>query len=131
MENKIKHLEFIQTIILRMANNSFLIKGWTITIMAAMFALAAKDANKLFLILAYFPTIMFWMLDSYYLSQERHFRYIYNEVRVKNESDIDFSINSEAIKWSINLWAKATISSTIITFYGTIIILLLIIMWII
>ena len=59
MENKLKHLEFIQGAILRMSNNSFALKGWTITIIAAMFALAAKDANKLFIILAYFPTIMF------------------------------------------------------------------------
>ena len=32
-----KHLEMIENIILRMANCSFLIKGWTLTIVAAVF----------------------------------------------------------------------------------------------
>ncbi len=45
MERKIKHLEFIQIVISRMNSNSFLIKGWTITLMSALFALAAKDTN--------------------------------------------------------------------------------------
>ena len=31
MDNKIKHLEMIEAIIERMANNSFLLKGWAIT----------------------------------------------------------------------------------------------------
>lgn len=130
-EKKVKHLELIQGIISRMAGNSFLLKGWTITIIAAMFALAAKDANKIFVILAYFPTIMFWILDSYYLSQESHFRNIYNEVRIKSESDIDFSMKSKTTEWSVHLWGEAAISPTISIFYGTIIILLLIIMVII
>ena len=31
-ENKLKHLEFIQNIITRMNSNSFVIKGWSITL---------------------------------------------------------------------------------------------------
>jgi hypothetical protein len=38
MENKIKHLEFIQSTVGRMASNLFLLKGWTITLIAAVFA---------------------------------------------------------------------------------------------
>ena len=45
MENKRKHLEFIQSVIARMNSNSFLIKGWSITLVSALFALAAKDSN--------------------------------------------------------------------------------------
>lgn len=43
MENKQKHLEFIQMAINRMASNLFLLKGWTVALIAALFALAAKD----------------------------------------------------------------------------------------
>lgn len=42
-EDLLKHLEFIQYIINRMAKNSFLLKGWTVTIVAAFFALAAQN----------------------------------------------------------------------------------------
>ena len=41
----IKHLEFIQAVITRMAGNSFVLKGWAITLAAAGFALAAKETT--------------------------------------------------------------------------------------
>ena len=51
MEQKLKHLEFIQNVINRMNSNSFLIKGWAVTLIAAIFALAAKDSNFQYIIL--------------------------------------------------------------------------------
>lgn len=38
-ENRIKHLDYIQSVISRMANNSFQIKTWCITVVSAIFAL--------------------------------------------------------------------------------------------
>ena len=38
---KLKHLEFIQGIITRMANNSFMLKGWAVTLVAGIFALSS------------------------------------------------------------------------------------------
>jgi hypothetical protein len=69
-EKKIAHLQMIQAIITRMASNSFLIRGWTVTLVAATFALAAKDADGRYILVAYGPTVMFWLLDGYYLAQE-------------------------------------------------------------
>jgi len=34
MENKVKHLEMIQAVIARMATNSFMFKGWAVTLVA-------------------------------------------------------------------------------------------------
>ena len=48
MEMKLKHLEFIQGIITRMANNSFMLKGWAVTLVAGIFALSSKDSDQLF-----------------------------------------------------------------------------------
>lgn len=64
MEKKLKHLEFIQQAINRMASNLFLLKGWTVTLIAAMFALAANESRDFYFLLAYFPTLMFWLLDG-------------------------------------------------------------------
>ena len=75
---KIKHLEMIQSIISRMSQNSFSLKGWTITLVAGIFALAAKDANLSFFLISYVPIILFWFLDSYYLQMERKYRVFYN-----------------------------------------------------
>ena len=63
-EEKNKHLEFAQGVINRMGQNSFVIKGWTVTLVSALFALAANDSNQKFVIVAYFPTVVFWILDS-------------------------------------------------------------------
>lgn len=83
MEKKLKHLEMIQAVINRMANNSFMLKGWTVTLVAGIFALASKDADKMYFLIAYIPLIIFWGLDSYYLLQERLYRSLYDKVRVQ------------------------------------------------
>jgi hypothetical protein len=53
MEKKLKHLEFIQLVITRMNVNSFLLKGWTVSLVAALFAFAAKDLNIKYIIITY------------------------------------------------------------------------------
>ena len=52
MDNKIKLLEMIQSVITRMANNSFLLKGWAVTLVSAMFALSVKESDKRFFLIA-------------------------------------------------------------------------------
>ncbi len=96
MEAKLKHLEFIQNVINRMAGNSATIKGWGITLVAALFALAAKDSNTSFVLIAYLSVLVFWGLDAYYLCKERGFRELYEDVSVKPENEIDFSMKIES-----------------------------------
>ena len=55
MENKLKHLEMIQGIINRMASNSFALKGWSVTLVAGIFALSSKDANEIYFLITYIP----------------------------------------------------------------------------
>ena len=76
----IKHLEFVQAVITRMNTNSFQIKGWTITIVAALLAIFASTKNELFILVSLFPVIVFWFLDTYYLTQERKFRGLYSDI---------------------------------------------------
>lgn len=80
VDEKIKHLEFIQIIITRMNTNSFQIKGWNITIVSAFLAVFASNGNEYLLITAILPPLMFWFLDSYYLMMERRFRGLYADV---------------------------------------------------
>lgn len=54
LQAKIAHLGFIQAIITRMGLNSFLLKGWSVTLVAAIFALAAKQTDRRFVLLAFF-----------------------------------------------------------------------------
>jgi len=80
MERKLKHLEILQATITRMANNSFLIKGWCITLVAAILALASQGSNQRIILISYLPIIMFWILDAYFLRQERLFRKLYEKI---------------------------------------------------
>lgn len=119
MENKRKHLEFIQNIISRMAGNLFFLRGWTITLIAALLALFAKGADSQYVI--YFLivlTLVFWILDGFFLSQERLFRDLYNHVRKLKEEKIDFSMDTtEYKKYKKNTLIYSMFSTTLLTFY--------------
>ena len=94
MEDKRKHLELVQGVINRMASNSFMLKGWAVTLVAGIFALAGKDMDKLYFLVAYVPIIIFWGLDAYYLLQERLYRSLYDKVRQMDKNKIDFSLKA-------------------------------------
>lgn len=71
---RMNHLALLQSIINRMGTNSFLIKGWAVTLVSALLAFGAKDANATFAMLAMYPAVAFWGLDAYYLMLERKYR---------------------------------------------------------
>ena len=120
MDGKIAYLEMVQAVITRMAGNSFLIKGWSVTLVAALFALAAANTSPLFVYLAYFPTFMFWALDAYFLRQERLFRKLYDHVRTSEEAAVDFSMNTQPFARDVaDTWSVA-FSHTLRLFHGTI-----------
>lgn len=120
MENKIKHLELIQGVINRMASNSFLLKGWAVTLVAGVFALVSQDTDKIFFLVAYIPIIVFWWLDAYYLLQERLYRSLYEKVRNTEENDIDFSlqVTSNECDANENFFRSSLFSKIEIGFYA-------------
>jgi hypothetical protein len=79
-QDEIKHLDYIQAIITRMNINSFQLKGWCVTIFAALLAVYASTKNELFILASLIPTALFWLLDTYYLMQERKFRGLYRDI---------------------------------------------------
>ncbi len=79
VENRLAHLEMAQAIVNRMSVNSFLLKGWSVVLVSALFAQVASDSPALFVYLAYFPAVAFWVLDGYFLRQEKLFRRVYDK----------------------------------------------------
>lgn len=128
--NKHKHLDFIQGAVNRMAGNLFLLKGWSITLISALFALAAKDANQFYVLIAYFPLFIFWSLDGYFLSQERKFRSLYDHVRGLDESEIDFSMDTRPFAdIPRNTWVSALSSRTLVVYYAGLAVVMLVLMF--
>jgi hypothetical protein len=126
VDKKIKHLEMIEAVVNRMAGNSFLIKGWCVTIVSALLALSSKDANKYFVVVAYYPVLMFWIMDGYFLWQERLFRGLYDEIRVAADAAVSFSMDTSHLKKKIS-WIAAFFSLTLSLFYATMILAILIV----
>lgn len=83
-----KHLEFIQNVISRHNGNSFMIKSWSITICTGVFALSGALHQANIALFAVFPVIIFWLLDSFYLANERCFVSLYNAVINGNKLDV-------------------------------------------
>jgi len=99
IENKIRHLEMLQSVITRMNNNSFLLKGWTVTIIVALLAFAnTKEMNSKFIIIGIIPTLIFMFLDCFFLRQERLFRFLYNDVRLSDENFFNFTMDTKKYK---------------------------------
>jgi len=113
-ENKIKHLEFLQLTITRMNINSFMVKGWLVTLVAAIFVLSNKDANTAFLWITPFITLLFWSLNAYFVGTERKFRDLYDEVRRKDEHEIDYSMDFRKYEGGRNSFVRAFASQTLL-----------------
>ncbi len=122
MEAKLKHLEFIQAVISRMATNSFLFKGWAITIAATLSAFAAVNTKAALLTIALVSTVMFWGLDGYYLWLERGFVTLHKEVAAKSEADIDFSMKIDK-SHAVRKWLRTCRRHHLLVFYGSIVVI--------
>jgi hypothetical protein len=118
-EKKLKHLEFIQNIISRMNTNSFIIKGWSVTLVSALFALAADKSNLNFVLVAYVPVLMFWALDGFFLSQERQYRKLYELVtEIKDDEQINFGLNASEFNIGKQTWLNSAFSGSLNLFHG-------------
>ena len=118
-EDKHKYIELVQEVINRMGSNSFALKGWAVTLVAGIFALASKDTDKCYFLIAYIPIVVFWGLDTYYLWQERLYRALYNKIRkIENEKiDFDMNVNKDELKTKKNTYIYTLFSVTELFFY--------------
>jgi len=122
-----KHLEFIQNVVTRMNTNSFQIKGWSVTIASALLAISASTKNEYFILSAIFPTLVFWFLDSYYLTQERKFRGLYDDVAgvSGNPKDIQvFAMRPDLYVGGKYSYLSSFLSRTVLGLYLPVIIVL-------
>ena len=120
MAVNVKHLEFIQTVINRHNTNSFMVKGWAVTVVSAINALAGSIKDPQIAIIAIGPTLIFWILDAYFLSNERCFTSLYLEIiNPSYKRDIpDFSMNFKEFRdIKRNNWNHAVYARSVIWYY--------------
>lgn len=124
MESKLKHLEFVQGVIARLAANSFRVRNWALVLISATLAILAHEGRSGVDIVALLPILAFWGLDSYYLCQERRFRALYDHVRCLPAGEVDFSMDVKNTgDEHLPTWRGAMFSKTPIMFYAMLILL--------
>ena len=129
MSDKQKHLEMIQGVINRLSRNSFLLKGWSVTLFSALIALSTHNSNINLVYFAWIPIIILWGLDAFFLRQEKLFRKLYDLVREVPENKIDFSMDTDQIVGNDRpkRW-KAFLSKTLIPFHGPLFLTIIVMM---
>jgi hypothetical protein len=78
----VEHLKMIQAVINRLAQNSSQAKNWSVAAVTAILAFNSRSAQAITCAVALFPALCFWILDAYYLRQERLFRALYRSAAV-------------------------------------------------
>lgn len=81
-----KEIELIQSCVNRMAQNSFTIKGWLITLVSVILALLPESVDmKILCGVVVACTLCFWYLDAFYLRLEMLYRWKYEWVIAKRK----------------------------------------------
>ena len=127
MEKKLKHLEMIQSVINRLANNSFSLKLKSFIFVAVVIGFTTKDGDLHYIGLTFIPTLAFWGLDGFYLKQETLFRALYDNVRQKDDKNIDFSMGLSTVKPEGKSWISICFSWTILGFHLPILLVILLV----
>lgn len=114
-ESRIRYLEAIQRVIDRLSTTSFILKGWAVSLVAGLMALAASGTNKDYVLIAYIPIAVFWFLDAYFLMMERQYRELF-----RNNTDLSQELQHFTIrrkKGNVVLYVAALFSITMLLTY--------------
>jgi hypothetical protein len=125
-EYMLKEIDIIQDIIKQMAFNSFMIKGWAITLVVVTLLLKGTEKHQVWI--AFIPLVVFWFLDAYFLRQERMYRKLYKWVinnRLKTEEYL-FDMNARRFEKEVQSIPRIMFSITLGWFYGPMAILVII-----
>ena len=114
-ESRIRYLEALQRVIDRLSNTSFILKGWAVSLVAGLMALAASGSNRGYVLIAYIPIVVFWFLDAYFLMMERQYRDLF-----RNNADLSQELRHFTIrrkKGNIGIYGAAFFSITMLLTY--------------
>ena len=113
IELRLRHLDMIQAVITRQAQNSFAVRGWSVTVVSAVFAVAVTqdEAPPATVLVALVPTLVFWAMDAYYLWLERLYRGLYADAARRardgaaSEPEVMlFDLNTSAYREAVGSW---------------------------
>ena len=117
-----KEIDLIQNCINRMAQNSFFIKGWAITVVTVVLALMEENIEPIYLcLILLIPLLAFWYLDAFFLQMEKMYRKMYEwvlESRRTEDFNQLYDLNPHRFKEQVDSRCKVMRSVTLRVFYG-------------
>lgn len=119
-EELFKEIDLIQGCISRMANNSFLVKGWALSLIAGVtvFTNGENFDNLIFLLTTIVPFVCFWVLDAFFLQTEKKYRAMYSDrLKKRKNGDDDQLFELEPNKYNVNCVFRLMFSITLVVFY--------------
>ena len=102
-DRRVKYLDLLQAVIVRMAGNRFTIRTWSVGLGTAVIGYAAsKNGNLKASLLAALPAVALWILDAYYLALERKFRGLFDTARQVDDDapSFSFALDVQASDWA-------------------------------
>ncbi len=121
-EKLFKEIDLIQGCINRMANNSFLVKGWALGVFAGVTAITKGDNLNntiLFVCTTIVPFVCFWILDAFFLQTEKKYRIMYAERLEKRKQEDDSNLYElDPSSYKVEGIFKVMWSITLRVFYG-------------
>ncbi len=117
-----KEIDLIQNCINRMSQNSFLLKGWAISILAVVLAIMKDFHDPIYLsLIMLIPLISFWYLDSFFLQKEKMYRKMYEwALEKRNQGDFSrlYELDPNRFKGEVESKGKIMLSLSLSLFYG-------------
>ena len=120
-EYLLKEVEIVQGIISRMGHNSFLIKGWSVTLVVASLLFKGIFYHHF---VAFVPWFIFWWFDAYFLRLEKLYRMLYEWLvnNRLNSSEFLLDMDKDRLEGRFGEDVPCTyqimLSKTVIVFYG-------------
>jgi len=121
----------VQKVIERMSGNSFALKGWSITLVGSILALAASNGFASLSMAALMPAVMFWILDAFFLHQERLFRSLHEAIGKILRGDSSgpsvalWSMSTDPVRNQHPGWPRVAFTETLQAFHGMMTVLVL------
>jgi hypothetical protein len=125
------HINLLQGIINRLANNSASCKTWCLTLVAAFLSLAGATHEPRIGTFAVIPIVVFGFLDATYLAQERAYRDLYRDIasKIRNKTYALGDVFEARPQLSFGRICGAFISWSIFPVYGMLLVAYAIALW--
>jgi len=102
-ETMLKEIDLIQSCIKRMGQNSFMVKGWALTLNGLVMGVLSDKGNPLVTqIICMISIFCFWGLDAFFLRTEKLYRWKYEWVIKRRSSTMDYAYDLDP--YNENMW---------------------------